>query len=184
MQFAKRLLMGVGAAALAAILGMAIAPRAAHGLVAALVQVTNTPTNPVNTLAADAATAFVAENTCSFVLDDNVCVVSPLYTVPAGQIAVTDSVAGYCMVDPGAGEEAVEFRLGYNSPSGAAVQASIAPGPVFQFPGLSAQASVGAANFRTYASSGPITVTAVTGNGESNASDFCRVTLSGHLVTP
>jgi len=49
MQFAKRLLMGVGAAALAAILGMAIAPKAAHGLVAALVQVTNTAAAPAIT---------------------------------------------------------------------------------------------------------------------------------------
>jgi hypothetical protein len=47
MQFPKRLLMGVGGVALAGILGVAIAPRAAHGLVAALVQVTNTTANPV-----------------------------------------------------------------------------------------------------------------------------------------
>lgn len=183
MRFAKRMLMVAGAVALAGLLGVAIAPKAAHGMVAALVQVTNTPANPVNTLAADAATAFVEESICNFG-GTNSCVVSPLYTVPAGQIAVIDSVSGYCMVDPGAGEEALEFRLGYNSPSGTAVEASIAPSPVFQFPGFSAQASIGGANFRTYASSGRISVTAITGNAESNIGDFCRFTLSGHLVTP
>jgi hypothetical protein len=48
MRFAKRVLMVAGAVALAGILGVVIAPKAAHGLVAALVQVANTSTNPVS----------------------------------------------------------------------------------------------------------------------------------------
>jgi hypothetical protein len=47
MRFAKRLLMGVGAVALTAMLVSLAAPRAVHAVVAALVQVTNTPANPV-----------------------------------------------------------------------------------------------------------------------------------------
>ena len=47
MQFAKRLLMGAGAVALAGLLGVMIAPKATHGVVATLVQVTNTAANPV-----------------------------------------------------------------------------------------------------------------------------------------
>jgi hypothetical protein len=49
MQFAKRLLMGIGTVALMGFLGIAIAPKSAHGLVAALVQVSNTSANPVPT---------------------------------------------------------------------------------------------------------------------------------------
>ena len=58
MRFAKRLLMGAGAVALAGILAVAIAPKAAHGLVAALVQVANTSANPVPTY--DSGTRFQA----------------------------------------------------------------------------------------------------------------------------
>jgi len=55
MRFAKRLLMGVGAAVLAGLLGVAIAPKAAHAVVAALVQVVNTPTSAIPTVLAPAA---------------------------------------------------------------------------------------------------------------------------------
>ncbi len=47
MRFAKRMLMGVGAVALTAMLLNVAAPRAVHALVATLVQVTNTTANPV-----------------------------------------------------------------------------------------------------------------------------------------
>jgi hypothetical protein len=47
MKYAKRMLMVAGALALAGILGIAIAPKAAHGIVAAMVQVMNTSANPV-----------------------------------------------------------------------------------------------------------------------------------------
>lgn len=50
--------------------------------------------------------------------------------------------------------------------------------------GSTQQASVGGENFRTYASAGPINLSAVTGADELNTGDFCRMTLSGHLVTP
>ena len=45
-KLAKRFLMVSGAVTLAAILAAAIAPKAAHALAAALVQVTNTIANP------------------------------------------------------------------------------------------------------------------------------------------
>jgi len=47
MNFAKRLLMLAGAIALAGIFGALLAPKAAHGIVATLVQVVNTSVNPV-----------------------------------------------------------------------------------------------------------------------------------------
>ena len=49
MQFTKRLLTGLGAVALAAMLLSLAAPKAVHAIVAALVEVTNTPANPVPT---------------------------------------------------------------------------------------------------------------------------------------
>jgi hypothetical protein len=47
MNFAKKLLMVGGAIALAGIFGALLAPKAAHGIVATLVQVVNTSANPV-----------------------------------------------------------------------------------------------------------------------------------------
>lgn len=55
MNFAKRMLMVAGAGALAGILAIAVAPKTAHALVAALVQVTNTPSNAVPVMYAPAA---------------------------------------------------------------------------------------------------------------------------------
>jgi hypothetical protein len=53
MNYAKRMLMGVGVVVIAAMIVALIAPNTAHGLVAALVQVTNTAANPVPTVATD-----------------------------------------------------------------------------------------------------------------------------------
>ena len=47
MRFMNRLLMGIGAVALAGTLLTLVAPKAVHATVAALVDVANTPTNPV-----------------------------------------------------------------------------------------------------------------------------------------
>ncbi len=55
MNFAKRMLMVAGAATLAGILAIAIAPKTAHALVAALVQVANTPSSAVPVMYAPAA---------------------------------------------------------------------------------------------------------------------------------
>ncbi len=49
MQFTKRLLMGLGGVALVATLVSMCVPRSVHALVATLVQVSNTPSNPVPT---------------------------------------------------------------------------------------------------------------------------------------
>ncbi len=47
MKFVKKLLMGIGAVALAGTLLTLVAPKAVHAAVAALVEVANTPANPV-----------------------------------------------------------------------------------------------------------------------------------------
>jgi len=60
MNFAKRLLMVAGAVAMAGIFGALLAPKAAHGIVATLVQVTNTSSNPVPVTLAPTKTVTVA----------------------------------------------------------------------------------------------------------------------------
>ena len=95
MKFAQRLLMTAGAMALAAILAAAVTPRAAHAVVAALVDVVNTRANPVpiDTVRHSAAN-FV---TLSFngsgyqeVLADGSLSSTP-FTIPAGeQFVITD----------------------------------------------------------------------------------------------
>ena len=56
MNLIKKTVSSLGGVLLAALLIAALAPKATHGLVAALVQVTNTTSNPAATLDADAST--------------------------------------------------------------------------------------------------------------------------------
>jgi hypothetical protein len=97
MRFAKRLLMGVGAAALAAIVGMALVPKAAHGLVAAVVQVTNTAAAPaitqdVSRLASQSVQLVcIGTSNCSQILPDGSSP-APFYIVPAGSSLVITTV--------------------------------------------------------------------------------------------
>jgi hypothetical protein len=98
MRFAKRLLMGVGAAALVAILGMAIAPKAAHGVVATLVEVANTPSNPVAMLDVHNSASQIVNLMCPLTL--GTCTqlllsspgVSNAFTVPAGRNLVINNI--------------------------------------------------------------------------------------------
>lgn len=60
MRLAKRTLMGIGAIALVASLMNIVAPKAVHAAVAALVQVANTPSTAVPTVAAPAASQLYA----------------------------------------------------------------------------------------------------------------------------
>ncbi len=93
MNFAKRILMFVGFVVLAAALVSVLAPKATHGLVATLVQVTNTPANPVPTVATDNPalrpygkylTIFPGQTSASF-------------QVPAGQTLVIEQLHYTCL---------------------------------------------------------------------------------------
>ena len=90
MQIVRRLLIGVGAIVLVALVFTLAAPKSAHALVAALVQVTNTTSNPAVTLDADKATRIPYESasqaagsagTCG---DTAVCQFNGFTVVPAG----------------------------------------------------------------------------------------------------
>jgi len=104
MQFAKRLLMGVGAVALAAMVLSLTAPKAVHGMVAALVQVANTNETPVPTEEALGTQTLVQfscpadEGTSPGIINSKTC-----YTVPAGSRAVIEQVDGSCNLLKGGG---------------------------------------------------------------------------------
>jgi hypothetical protein len=104
MQFAKRLLMGVGVVALTAMALSVAAPKAVHATVAALVQVVNTATNPVVNLSADTSTRLPYQSTQTFSWT-----VSSTYgthavsfaQVPAGYRLVTENVSASLWVNSG-----------------------------------------------------------------------------------
>ena len=97
LRFAKRFLIVAGAGALAGILAIAIAPKTAHGLVAALVQVSNTPAAPAITLdvsrlaSQNVQLVCVGTQNCSHILPDGSSPV-PTYIVPAGSSLVITAV--------------------------------------------------------------------------------------------
>lgn len=101
MNFAKRLLMVAGAGALAGILALAVAPKTAHALVAALVQVSNTPSSAVPVVHAPAAsTVYFA--TCEGVfsgLSQAECSTPP---VPAGRSLVIEAASIFSQTSSGA----------------------------------------------------------------------------------
>jgi hypothetical protein len=84
-KFGKRILMVAGAVTLAAILSASIAPKSAHALVAALVQVTNTAANPVPTLDINtpAEEPFQTQLCFGFGAFANQCPAPPVFTVPS-----------------------------------------------------------------------------------------------------
>jgi hypothetical protein len=107
MQFAKRLLMVAGAVTLTGLLGVAIIPKAAHAIVATLVQVVNTSANPVPTY--DSGTRFEASICYGFgpvSAASNACVPDantntfkvPMVTSAGAPVKrlVVDNVSGVC----------------------------------------------------------------------------------------
>jgi hypothetical protein len=104
MKYVKRMLMVAGGMALAGILGVAIVPKATHGLAAAMVQVVNTAASPV--IAQDTArqaaqivtlSGQVVANSFSRVflfnqLSPQGGTTGPSYVVPSGQNLVITSI--------------------------------------------------------------------------------------------
>lgn len=103
MNYIKKALSTLGGIFLAALLIAALAPRATHAVVAALVQVANTDSSPVPTAEALGTATLIPigpfGTTCTdFAGDDG----SPgsffanCYTVPPGKRAVVENVTGFC----------------------------------------------------------------------------------------
>lgn len=97
MKSAKRLLMVAGAVALAGLFSVMLAPKAVHAVVATLVEVSNTPANPVPTSDVYRSAAQSVSLYCSTIIGTGCISLPPTggsgtpYTVPAGQtLMVTD----------------------------------------------------------------------------------------------
>jgi hypothetical protein len=104
MKLAKRILMVGSVGALAGILAIAIAPKTAHGLVAALVQVSNTTANPVPTEDLRGSASQILELACPTndggegfcIQDDPSTPSSSPFTVPTGQNFVITQIESLC----------------------------------------------------------------------------------------
>ncbi|HUJ30124.1 MAG TPA: hypothetical protein VLY23_02505 [Candidatus Acidoferrum sp.] len=174
---------------LAVLLIIVLAPRAARGVAAALVQVTNTSSNPVPVVAAAALNSFDSNGFCQFVPTDNghndFCLVDPIYTVPAGKIAVIEHASGRCIVDPGTGLREARLKIG---PSGGLdnlpTQFSFfVPGPPENFPTENSIVSF-AQSTKTYvAAGGAINLEIFATAGQQTTFDSCAVDISGYLVS-
>ena len=120
MNFAKRMLMVVGGVAVAGLLGAILTPKAAHGIVATLVQVANTSANPVpvtpTQLPAVQIAAFSGPETPNGVTMDShgPYDVSSYATIRLSVAGSNTSRLGFCIVDPQncpSGAETFTFAL-------------------------------------------------------------------------
>ncbi len=175
MQFAKKLLSALGAVLLAALLLVVAAPKTVHALVATLVQVSNTPSNPAITLEEEAQSAFVANTTCSFVTTD--CTINSLYSVPENKIAVIESVSDYCYIAEGTTIIKSYLTFTFNQPQSNTMFLAFPPTQPTSFDGSSLFTT--ALSLKSYAV-GTISFVAESDNDQPFGSD-CQVTLSGHL---
>jgi hypothetical protein len=156
MNFTKKISMLGGAGALAGILVIAIAPNTAHGLVATLVQVSNTTANPVPTQDIRESASQILELSCPTYQEGNApCVQDDpnnpsrlAFTVPVGQHFVITKIEASCS---GGGTETlyVDFPIsdtggsifsighGYEFPcNSTTVQFNLQPGLVFNITGV------------------------------------------------
>ena len=173
MRLLKQALAVLGALTAFAAVAAVVTPKATHALTAALVEVENTTANPVLTISLNAHNSFVAQNHCNF--NGEFCTVSPVYTVPAGQTAVLDSVTALCFIS--AGTAPVGLRVDSTGPDGQLDDLYIPAGPVVGGAFLTGQ------NITTYAAGGPrgsaVVISAVTNNIDTSGD--CRLGISGHL---
>ncbi|MGO9260986.1 MAG: hypothetical protein ACLQU1_32460 [Bryobacteraceae bacterium] len=99
MKFAKSLLMGTGGLALAGLLLALLAPRAAHGLVAALVQVANTASAPAIASLIDDPGRVAFVQPYSINCSGYTCTFTSPFAVPAGHRVVIQHVSGVLNFD-------------------------------------------------------------------------------------
>ncbi len=156
-----------------------VMPKAAHAIVATLVQVVNTSANPVPTLATDALSAFDVTNSCLFG-GGNFCGVEPLYTVPAGQIAVIESTSGQCFINAGNISQAYFLIQNASTPNGfinlERTKGNAGNGAVYTWTHA----------LKSYAFGGssgtPIRAEVLTDAGETGGTG-CGIEIAGHLVS-
>jgi hypothetical protein len=176
MQFGKKLLSGLGAVLLAALLLVVAAPKTVHAVVAALVEVSNTPSNPAITLEEEAQAAFVVNGSC--LINTITCSIYPLYSVPENKIAVIESASEECYLDPGTTVNQSYLSFNFNQPQYNQMSLFFPPPQTTPFNGRSSATT--ALNLKSYAI-GPIGFFVTSSNSQSQLVSNCFVTLSGHL---
>jgi len=100
MNIAKKVVSALGGIFLAALLIAALAPKAAHGLVAALVQIVNTPTSAVPAMLATGAGQLYQSN-CDATWSSSEFVSCTLGAVPAGYTLFIETVSIHSESDIG-----------------------------------------------------------------------------------
>jgi hypothetical protein len=150
MNFAKRMLMVAGAGALAGILAIAIAPKTAHALVAALVQVSNTPSSAVPVMYAPAASNVYFASCEGFFSGGSLgsCTMPP---TPADRTLVIEAASILTQTAPG-----VDPSYGFLNTS--------SQGPVFVIP-MQRQSPFGGVDSYAGQLQGRITIPAITSDG-------------------
>lgn len=197
MKLLKQALAVLGAFVVFAAIAALVAPKAARGIAAAIVQVNNTAANPVPTVAAEAFNSFDSNGLCQFfgtdfnnnVFHNDFCLLDPIYTVPAGRIAVIEHASGRCIVDVGGGIREARVKIG---PSGGldnlATQFSfLVPGSPEGFlnPTVTNQNIVSFAQAtKTYVAAGnAIDFEVFSAAAQSVPFDSCELDISGYLVS-
>ena len=157
MNFAKRLLMVVGALALAGTFGAVLAPKTAHALVATLVQVVNNVpvVNPLNGSGGrellfvdnnDAARhSFSVGGGCNGIV--GICAIFAFLTVPSGQIAVVREVTTRCLAGSSATGGDVSFLFSNGLDNGFGV---LPPTELFVFPFTTQSALIEGSNLISF----------------------------------
>jgi hypothetical protein len=143
--------------------------------------VTFSSSQPVPTLGVEALTSFVADNSCAF-LNSIDCHIAPIYTVPAGKIAVIESVGGFCS---GTAPFAIIFlEIDFTGTDGQPKLLRFSPGAAVPTGG-GFNANAWGLNLKTYAAGGttgnPINFLAEETAGSTNSD--CNFTVSGYLVS-
>jgi len=186
-QFARLLLVTVGIGVLGFVMSLVPqknagaappggAPVSIISSVPLSVGVNNTLSQPVPTLGAEALTSFVAFNSCAALGNSTECQI-PIYTVPQGQIAVIESVAGFC---GGIAPYAIMFlEMDFTGPDGQPKGLRFAPGSAV--PNGVGNVIAWGLNLKTYASAGAINFLAEGSAGSTGGS--CNAVISGHLVS-
>jgi hypothetical protein len=187
MNIIRKAVTTLGGVFLAALLIAALAPKAAHGIAASLVQVANTSANPVPTVAADNPANFpVQAQLCTS--DTSNCP-NPIFMVPTTTSTglpvkrlVIENFSGTCSLTPGIRN----FLLLLEVPIPGSFDAF-----TFSFPLVPASPNNSAGSFvlggtavRIYANPGDtITMGMFAGISTSGDSAACNTILVGHLET-
>jgi hypothetical protein len=186
MNLLKKALTTLGGILLAALLLAALAPRAARGVAAALVQVTNTTANPVPTIDSTAAFPFATTFETGFSFEGSFIVPSTTSTGASVRRLVIESVGVQCTISPGV--QNFVATLGVPNPD--TTQGGIAQMQFYDFPLMLGAPTTTGTTFMNapsalhlYVNSGATVFGGVGGSFPVGGDAFCFFNVGGHLET-